>query len=226
MADRCVPRLYLAGGGLLSFLRMRCGDLLMKTWSRWLGLAAVLAGVGGVWAAEPTIAVANMEQIFKEHQRLKVVIAQLNEQNAKEADERKQAVAELEKQQAELRQLNLDAQNPALTEAARKERQTKAETKLRELRVNEARIMRGDEATRRQMASRLQELRKQYFAEVQEQVRAYAAEHHLALVLDSSSLAAQSGVGGVLHADTQLDITAAIIARVNALPPPAKTEKK
>lgn len=190
----------------------------MNTFSRWLGVLVLM--MVGAWAAEPTIAVADMEKVFKEHQRLKGIIAQLNEQNAKDAEERKKAVAELEKQQTELRQLNLDAQNPALTEEARKERQTKAEVKLRELRVNEARIMRGDESTRRQLAARLQELRKQYFTEIQEQVRAYAAEQHLALVLDSSSLTAQSGVGGVLHADAKLDITAAIIARVNALPTP------
>ena len=187
-------------------------------------LALWLTGAG-VWAVEPTIAVADVEKIFKEHQRLKTIIAQLNEQNAKEAGERKQAVTELEKQQTELRQLNLDVQNPALTEEARKERQAKAEAKLRELRVNEARIMRGDESTRRQLAAHLQELRKQYFIEIQEQIRAYAAEHHLALVLDSSSLAAQSGVGGVLHAAPQLDITTAIIARVNALPASAATAK-
>jgi Skp family chaperone for outer membrane proteins len=200
----------------------------MKTLSRWLGvLALTLGAAGGLSsrAAEPTIAVVNMERIFKEHQRLKAVVAQLNEQNAKEAEERKKVVAELEKQQTELRQLNLDAQNPALTEETRKERQAKADAKLREFRILEARIMRGDEATRRQLATRLQDLRKQYFTEVQEQVRTYAAEQHIALVLDSSSLAAQSGVGGVLHAEASLDITAAILARVNVLPAPAKVEK-
>jgi len=185
------------------------------------GLAVLLAGVGGVVAAEPTVAVANLEQIFKEHQQLKIVIAQINAQTAQETEERKQAVAKLEQMQAELRPLTAAAQNPALTESERTQRSAQAEAKLREARIKEVRIMRGDEATRRQLATRLQDLRKQYFAEIQEQIRAYAAEHHLALVLDSSSLAAQSGVGGVLHADPQLDITAAIITRVNKLPPPA-----
>ena len=72
-----------------------------------------------------------------------------------------------------------------------------------------------------QMNARMQVMRQKYFTEVQTQIKAYAAEHHLGLVLDSSALAAQNGVGGVLHADPQLDITAAIIARVNSLHPPA-----
>ncbi len=197
----------------------------MKTLKQWLVVLAVAAG--GAWgrqaqAAEPALAVVNMEHIFKEHTRLKADIAQLNEQNAKEAAERKQAVTELEQLQAGHRQLMVEAESPILTDTARKERQTKADAKLRELRVLEARILRGDESTRRQMLTRIQDLRKKYFAEVQEQVRAYAAEQKLALVLDSSQLAAQSGISGVLHADARLDITAAILARVNARPAPAK----
>jgi Skp family chaperone for outer membrane proteins len=197
----------------------------IKTGIRGVALALLLAVAGSARAAEPSIAVVNMEQVFKEHQRLKAVIAELNEQSAKEAEERKKAVAELEKLQTELRQLQTEAESPMIAEARREERTAKAEAKLRELRVLEARILRGDESTRRQLATRLQELRKQYFAEIQEQVRAYAAEQKLALVLDSSNLTTQSGSSGVLHADAKLDITAAILARVNALPAPAKTEK-
>ena len=174
------------------------------------------------YAAEPALAVANMEQIFKEHQQLKQVIAQLNEQNAKFADERKALVGDMEKRQQELRKLNTDALSATLPEAERTQRREQAELKLHDFRVLEAKIMRADEANRRQMTTRLQEVRLKYFNEVQTHIRAYAAEHQLALVLDSSPLAAQGGIGGVLHADSQLDITAAIIARINQ-PQPATT---
>ena len=176
-------------------------------------------------AAEQTIAVANMEKIFQEHQQLKLVIAQLNEQNAKLAEERKTLVADLEQRQQELRKLNTEALNTTLTEAERTQRRDQAEAKLHEFRVIEAKIMRADEANHRQMATRLQEVRRKYFNEVQTHIRAYAAEHHLAFVFDSSSLAMQNGVGGVLHAEPQFDITAAIIARVNQPAPAAAPQK-
>ena len=193
----------------------------MKRKLLWLGCAALLAtGYPTLRAGEPNIGVANMELILKEHQRLKTVIAQLNEQNARATEERKQMVVELEQQQTELRKLRIDSQRTDKTEAERSESAAKAEAKLHEARVIEARILRADEANRRQMATQIQQLRQQYFAEIQGEIRAYAAEHHLALVLDSSALAAQNGVGGVLHADAQLDITATIIVRVNNLRPP------
>ena len=194
----------------------------MNKLSRWLGVACLVAGAG-VWAAEQTLAVADVERIFKEHQRLKVVLAQFNEQSAAAAAERKAVMAELEGLQSELRQLNLNAQNVTSSEVERAQAGAQAESKLRELRLLEARLMRGDEASRRLQTTRVQEMRQQYFAEIQAQIRAYAGEHNLALVFDSSSLAAQGGVGGVLHAQPQCDITAAIIARINAAPAPAAT---
>ena len=190
----------------------------------WAGCAALLcATLSASRAGELVVAVADMEQIFKEHLVLKQTIAQLNEQNTKQAEERKLMVADLDQQQRELRQLNTDALVAPLTDAERSQRSAKAEAKLHDVRVTEAKILRLDEANRRQLATRLQELRQHYFTEIQAQIRAYAAEHHLALVLDSSNMAALSGVGGVLHADAQLDITAAIIARVNSQKPAATT---
>ncbi len=188
----------------------------------WCGCALLLSSVLSPGrAGEPALAVANIEQIFKEHQQLKQIIAQLNEQTARQSAERKRMVDDLDQRKDELRQLNLEALKSTLTETERARRREQAEAKLHDFRVIEARILRADEANRRQLDTRLQEVRQQYFAEVQAQIRAYAAEHHLALVIDSSPLAAQSGVGGVLHADAQLDITAAIIARVNQPPPAA-----
>jgi Skp family chaperone for outer membrane proteins len=188
----------------------------------WFGGTLVLcAQLALSRAGEPSVAVADMEQIFKEHRQLKQTVAQLNEQNVKQAEERKQMVADLDRLQRELRQLNADALLATLPEAERLQRAAKAEAKLHEARVAEARVMRFDEATRRQLTTRLQEVRQQYFGEVQTQIRAYAAEKHIALVLDSSSMMTQGGIGGVLHADAQLDITAAIIARVNAAQPAA-----
>lgn len=196
----------------------------MKRELFWLGCAALLAtGTPTLHAAEPNIGVANMELILKEHQRLKTVIDQLNEQNTRATEERKQMVNEMEQQQTELRKLRIDSQRSDKTEAERSANAAKAETKLHDVRVIEARILRADEANRRQMATQLQQVRQQYFSEIQGEIRAYASEHHLALVLDSSALATQSGVGGVLHADAQLDITAAIITRVNTLRPPTAT---
>jgi len=196
----------------------------MKHIMRWFGCAVLLCAQLAIGrAGEPGIAVANMEQIFKEHQQLKQTIAQLNAQNSQQTGERKQMVAELDKLKEELRQLNLEALKTNLTEIERTQRRTQAEEKLHDFRVVEAKILRADEAHRRQLAARLQEIRQQYFTEIQTQVQAYAAERHLALVLDSSPLAAQNGVGGVLHADAQLDITAAIIARVNRAPAAAAT---
>ena len=195
----------------------------MKHKLLWFGGALLLcAQLSGVRAGAPGIAVANMELIFKEHQQLKQTIAQLNAENSKQTAERKQLVAELDKQKEELRQLNLEALKTNWTEVERAQRRTQAEEKLHDFRVVEARILRADEAHRRQLATRLQEIRLQYFTDIQAQIRTYATEHHLALVLDSSPLAAQNGVGGVLHADAQRDITAAIIARVNR-PPAAAT---
>jgi Skp family chaperone for outer membrane proteins len=185
----------------------------------WLLCAACAPGRAG----EPAIAVANLEQIFKEHQQLKQIIAQLNAQTAQQAAERKRMVDDLDTRQAELRQLNLDALKADLTETERAQRREQAEARLHDFRVIEARILRADEANRRQLATRLQELRQQYFTEIQAQVRAYAAEHHHALVLDSASLAAQTGAGGVLYAGAQIDITGAVIARVNQPRPAAAT---
>ena len=59
----------------------------------WCGCALLLcSALAPGRASEPTLAVANIEQIFKAHQQLKQIIAQLNEQTARQSAERKRMV--------------------------------------------------------------------------------------------------------------------------------------
>ena len=194
----------------------------MKRKLMWLGCAVWLGvQLTAGRAAELNVAVADRMRILEGYVDLKQELARLNDQAAKQTAQHQQQANRLEAMQQNLRQLTLDAQNVTASASEREQAGSKAESMQAELRTAEAALKRFDEKNVLQMNARMQVMRQKYFTEVQTQIKAYAAEHHLALVLDSSAMGKQSGVGGVLHADAQLDITAAIIARVNA--PPAAT---
>jgi len=185
--------------------------LLWVRWAVWLGLQLATGR-----AAELNVAVADRMRILESYADLKQALGRLNEQEAQQTAQHQQQANRLEALQQAVRQLTLDAQNVVASASEREQAGSKAESMQGELRAAETALKRFDENNRRQITANMQALRQKYFTAVQAQIKAYAAEHHLALILDSSALATQNGVGGVLHADAQLDITAAIIARVNA----------
>jgi Skp family chaperone for outer membrane proteins len=194
----------------------------MKDIVKYCGCAMLLwAGLSVSSAGELKVAVADRMQILAGHRQLTQAMQRLNADDAAQKAEYQKATDNLDALRQDFQRLTTESRNVTASDSDRTRAGSAAEIREGEIRLGEAALKKFNEEHRRKMAARLQEMRQKYFAEIQAAVKAYAAEQQLALVLDSSALAAQSGVGGVLHADAQLDITAAIIDRVNQPRPPA-----
>ena len=186
-----------------------------QTWM-WLLVALLWTGLcAGSRAGEANVAVADWLKILSEHQQLNTAMAQLNVDAESRTAVRKKMTDAVDGLKQELERLTTDSKNISLSADERSLAGNRLESVQSELRAAEAALKRYDEESVRQLRQNMQALRDRYLSEVQTAIKTYAAEHHLTLVLDTSSVGKQSGVSGVLFAEPQLDITAAIIERVN-----------
>lgn len=171
-------------------------------------LAALAGLAASPAAAQPTlkVAIVDMAKILDAHHKTE-------EQNAKLKGDEAKANEELEKINKEgqalveqLRKLEEDAKNPALSTDAKEKLQGEMRAKIEEIqkKQNEVQSFRGN--TQRSLQQRIQNFRKLMFEEISVTVTEVAKKKGATLVLDKSG-PSLIGINPVVYADAAYDIT-------------------
>ncbi len=188
--------------------------------------AAILAGLcsSGSFAADFKLGVANLQKCFEEYYKTKQADATLKEAADAYSKERQQLIADFQKVQEERNKLIEEVSKPELSEAAKKEKNKEAETKLAELRKQKDSIDEFDRVRRQQLQDQSNRMRGGIVKEITDQVVRIAKAQNFTLVLDSSG-ASMNGTPSVVYAEEHLDITQDVIREMNKNAPPPEPAK-
>lgn len=165
--------------------------------------------------AAPAIMFVNLDSVFTNYYKTKDAEAQLKEQADEVKAERKQLIDNLDKLKESYNNLKNQAQSPALNDDARNAKRAEAEDKLLEVRDAENKIRRLEESAQRRIDEQSRRARMQLVTEINEVVSAHAISRGYHAIIDSSGNSL-NGVPTVVFYNPKYDITAEIIAVVNA----------
>jgi outer membrane protein len=189
-------------------------------------LFAVLA-IGGsalfATAQTPKILVVDMAQLYDNHYKTE-------EQNVKLSGDQQKATEELERLNSEgnrlveqFRELDEQAKNPALSDAAKQKAVQDAQQKLEEIqrKNNEVQSFRAN--TERTLRQRMQTFRDILLEEISKVAVEVAKRQGATLLVDKSG-PTLIGIAPVIYADASVDITAAVAAEINKGRPASATD--
>lgn len=165
--------------------------------------------------ARTDIVFINLDSVFTNYTKTKVAEAQLKEQADEIKAERKELIAQLDGLRSQYEALRAQAQSTALNEDARALKRSEAEEKLIELRDMESKVRRLEESAQRKMDDQSKRARKRLVDELNVIINKYAEDKNLTAIIDTSG-ESLNGVPTVVFYKPELDITAEIIALVNA----------
>lgn len=188
------------------------------TWMAMMVAGGLWLGVTGAAQAQapaaPPVVFVNLDKVFEEFYKTKLADGQLKEQADQYREERTKMVDEFKKLQDDFKAARDEAQDTALSEAARNERRAAAEEKLVELRETENKIRRFEESRRRQLEEQTRRVRSKLVDEIKETVTKLAQERGYAAVLDASG-ENLNGVPTVLYHLSKIDITDDLLNLLN-----------
>ena len=176
--------------------------------------------------AELSIVTVSMQELFDKYYKsgeANMRLESLREEAVLEAQEKEKSlqdiVANVNAKQEEL-------QNPMLSDDAKAEKQAELEQIVTDGRQKQAEFQQWQQQTMAELNQRGQEIRRDLIQEIVGLVKEIALRDFRAdMVFDTSDIMG-SGVPTVLYASSSLDITAKILAKLNAdAPPPAPAEK-
>ena len=166
-------------------------------------------------SAELMVVTVSMQKLFdgyyksdEANQRLESIRAQA----VSEAEEKEQ---ELQAMAEEIRLMQEDLQNPVLTDASKAEKQAELQAKAQEGQRKQAEFQQWQQQTMDNLNQRSQEIRNSLIDEIVKIVNDIALKDYAAdLVFDTSDIMG-SGVPTVLYADSDLDVTAKVMRKLN-----------
>ncbi len=166
----------------------------------------------------PRILVVDMARLLDNHHKTE-------EQNAKLRGDEARANEELEKINREgqvlvdeLRKMEEDAKNPALSTSAREQLQTEMRNKIEEIQRKQNEVQSFRNNTQRSLQQRIQNFRKLMFEEISATVTEVAKRKGANLVLDRSG-PTLIGINPVVFVDDAFDITDEVQAEINKTRP-------
>lgn len=162
-----------------------------------------------------SFAFINLDSVFTNYNKTKLAEAQLKEQADEIKSERKALIDQLDEVQSQYQSLRSQAQSSALNEDARNQKRTEAEEKLIEVRDMEGKIRRLEESAQRKIDDQSRRARKRLVDEINAVVRDFAANKNYTAIIDVSG-ESLNGVPTIVYYNPKLDITADIIALINA----------
>ncbi|MDD5483843.1 MAG: OmpH family outer membrane protein [Kiritimatiellae bacterium] len=193
-------------------------------------LAAALAAFVCTAHAEQKIAFVDMEKAFDGYHKTKTANAQFKARGADIDAKRKDFLARVKELKTEFDALNAECRDKSLNDKTREKKREEAEDKLGELRESEAKLMDFDKLYKKEITDQMRQMQSRIVGEIRGVIQAYAAEHKIDIVLDSSGKTLNN-VEAVMYFNSSLDITAPIMAIMNKNAPetgrteePAKTE--
>lgn len=183
---------------------------------KWLAMALVAAcGVATCGAAELRIATVDLDKVFTAHPKTQSAEAALKKTEDGIQAEMDQMVAEGRALEAEVTKLRESAKNPLLTEEARLKKNNEAEEKLTQLQEFQLRARRTQETKLKQMREQVMKSRQGIVDEMTAAVSDFAKAEGYDLILDRSGLT-MNAVPLMVYSNPNLDVTEALIARMNA----------
>jgi len=166
------------------------------------------------------LATVDMGRVFENYER--VAEAQRRLQSAVEQAQA-QAQRMMEEGQAlveDYRRVLEEANNPALSQEARQQLETRAEEKLQTIREREREVQQFQQNTQRSLQQQQINHRQLMMDEIRQVVASIAQERGLNVVLDSTANVAQ-GQSPVLFAAPEFDLTEQVLQQLNRNRPAA-----
>ncbi len=178
----------------------------------------------GTVHAEVKIAVVNVSRVMQAHPET----AQAEDLLSKEAEEfeaeKKASIEKLKAMHAEFEETKKQASSRVLSEAGKEEKVAEAREKLIALQEAEQEVRMRSRDRQAQLAELGDRMRRRIVEKILTLVDAYAKDKGYTLVLDTSNRGL-NGVESVVYASDALDITDAIIERVQDDEKKASPEK-
>lgn len=190
----------------------------------WALACTMAAGAARAIEGTGKIVFINLDQAFNEYYKTKIADSQLKAQAAEFNEERKAMVTAHEALQKKFNDTREEAQNKALNEEVRAQKASLAEEQLVAIRDSEAKIKRFDELRSKQLEDQSRRMRRGLVGEIREVIKAYAIETGVAAVMDASGLSL-NGIETALYVEPKVDITKAVIERLNKGAPAADAGK-
>lgn len=196
----------------------------MKTLTRSL-LVSLLLGLTSLSVqAQNRFAVINMKTVFDGYWKTKQSDATIKERQAEYEKERRKMQEDFEKLNAEFRELDRSARDPAVSEEEQRKRRDAANSKLLEIREIERSVRDYDTNFRTQIADQIQRLRENIFRDIREVVEARSKAAGYNLVLNTA--AEQNQVPVIMFTTGLPDLTQEVLNELNAKAPPGALETK
>lgn len=180
-------------------------------------------------AAEPKIATIDLKKVFDDYYKTKLADASIKEEATGLEKDRKALIDEHQKSVDEYKKVLEEANNQAVSSDEREKRKKEAEGKL--IKVNDLRqtIDQFDRTARGNLDEKLRQTRDKILNEIRNVISAKAKSAGFTMVLDSSTADQAGRPPVVLFTNGDNDITAAVLAQLNANAPidlPKTDEKK
>lgn len=174
--------------------------------------------------AQNRFAVINMKTVFDGYWKTKQSDATIKERQAEYEKERRKMQEDFEKLNAEFRELDRSARDPAVSEEEQRKRRDAANSKLLEIREIERSVRDYDTNFRTQIADQIQRLRENIFRDIREVVEARSKAAGYNLVLNTA--AEQNQVPVIMFTAGLPDLTQEVLNELNAKAPPGALEAK
>lgn len=181
-----------------------------------VGLVAAVVSAG-----EVKIAVVDGSRALKSYYKTELADTHIQQQLEDFSAERDKLLADHRKLKQEFESLRAEAQNKALTDAARDRKSEQAEDKLTEVIEYENTIREKAASRKKQIEGEGRRIHSELAKAVKSAVQACASKGGYGLVLESGGLLA-NGLEPVLYANPAMDITDQVIQLLNAGKPESK----
>ncbi len=187
-----------------------------------LSILAVLGmTVGTASAADLRIAVVNGTRLLKDYYKTELADAHIQQQLDDFSAERDKLLAEHKKLKQDFESLKTESQNKALTDEAREKKREQAEAKVSEV-IEYENSIRDKAATRKkQIEAEGRKIHGELARAIKDAVKVCAEKGGYTLVLDRGGVLG-NGLEPVLYAQPAMDITAEVLAVLNADKPAGK----
>ncbi len=167
-------------------------------------------------SAQLTIVTVSMQRLFDGYYKSREANQRLESIREQAVEEAREKEKELQGMADQIRALQEELQNPVLSESGRQQKQNELQQIAERGRAKQQEFQQWQQQTMNNLNQRSQEIRRTLIDEIIKVVNEVALKDHVAdLVLDTSDILG-GGVPTVLYADSKLDITAKVLARLNA----------
>lgn len=179
-----------------------------------LSLTAVLFCALCANAADLKIAVIDMDKIFQEYYKTKIIDANLKKQAELFKDYSDKLNESLTKLQEEFKTLRDASQNIAASEAERESKRLAAQDKYRQMNSKEAELRQYTREKQRQLRDEYEKNRNEILNEIKKTVGEMALLQGYTIVLDKSG-ATLNNIPAVMYHNPSIDITDNILRDLN-----------